>query len=105
MSHREYISRRQNRDPRFAAELNAAAAELAMGEAIVRRCQELGLSQPQLTDLTGFSAERLEAIESGDSLTFHELLWFAHVLDLSVSVGPDFSVTIQAPRMLSRTAS
>ena len=32
MSHREYAKERGRRDPRFQAELDAAAAELAIGE-------------------------------------------------------------------------
>jgi transcriptional regulator with XRE-family HTH domain len=105
MSHSDYVSRRSERDPRFEVELQAAAAELAIGEAIVRRWQEREISQPHLAELTGISPERLEAIEAGDTLTLHELIWLAHVLDLSVVIAPNFNVTTQAPRILRRTAS
>ena len=105
MSHREYIAERNRREPRFKAEVDAATAELAIGELLVNRWHERNLSTAELTDMTGISGERLEAIAAGDSLTVHEVLWLLHVLDLSLVIDQDFHVTSRAPRLLRRSVS
>jgi len=85
MSHRNYIVNRGQREPRFTVERQAAAAELALGEALVRRRHEWGSTLAQLAEQTGIAEERLEAIEEGESMTFHEVLWLLHALEVSMS--------------------
>ena len=98
MSHRDYVRERGQREPRFAVERQAMDAELALGEAIVRRREERAISVAELADVTGIPAERLEAIEEGDTLTLHEMLWLLHALELSVILGPDFQLATKALR-------
>ena len=97
MTHRAYVAERSQREPRFEAERDAAAAELALGELLVRRRDEWNLSLGQVAQTTGIAEERLEAIEEGESMTFHEVLWLLHALDLSVSIDAHFNVRSNAP--------
>ena len=92
MSHQRYITERQQRDPRFGAERQVAAAELLLGETLVRRRHEMSISLAQLAAKTGIAEERLEDIEAGESLTLHEVLWLLHGLEVSVIIGPGFEV-------------
>jgi transcriptional regulator with XRE-family HTH domain len=103
MSHREYVSDRSKREPRFQAEIVAASAELVLGEAIVNRRHERNLSLPQLSDVTGIPLERLELIEEDDALMLHEVLWLLHALDLSVSIDSEFQVSTHVHRFLGRS--
>jgi transcriptional regulator with XRE-family HTH domain len=92
MSHQRYVTERQQREPRFGAERQVAAAEFFLGETLARRRHELNVSLAQLAATTGITEERLEEIEAGDSLTLHEVLWLLHALEVSVIIGPDFEV-------------
>jgi transcriptional regulator with XRE-family HTH domain len=103
MSHRDYIADRIRREPRFQAELEVAEAELAIGELLVNRWHEKNLSIAQLMELTGISQERLEAVEAGDSMTLHEVLWLLHALDVSISIDQDFHVASHSPKLLRRS--
>jgi transcriptional regulator with XRE-family HTH domain len=105
MSHRDYIADRARREPRFTAERQAAAAELALGDALVRRRHESHLTLSQLAEETGIPEERLEAIEEGESMTFHEVLWLLHALDISLSIEPDFSLAPRASAISRHSAS
>ena len=96
MDHQRYVAQRSQREPRFASEREAAAAELAVGEAIFGRREELGRSLVELAAMTGIAEERLRALEEGEAMTLHEVLWLAHALDLSVSLGPGFHVVSKA---------
>jgi hypothetical protein len=55
------------------------------------------VSLAQLAQTTGIAEERLEAIEGGESMTLHEVLWLLHALDLSVSIDAHFNVRFNAP--------
>ncbi len=92
MSHRDYVADRVQREPMFATELQAAAAELVLGEALLRSRHEQGLSLAELAGRTGISEERLASIEAGDSITVPELLWLVHALDAAFSIAPGFQV-------------
>jgi transcriptional regulator with XRE-family HTH domain len=105
MTHmRDYIASRSQREPRFQAEVDAAEAELALAEALAVRRRERKLSLEEVAATTNISVERIEAIESGDGATVNEMLWLLHALDLSISVGPAFSVAAHGPTLLRRSA-
>jgi transcriptional regulator with XRE-family HTH domain len=97
MSHRNYVAERGQRDSRFTDERRAATAELVLGEVLARRREEQNISLSQLADATGIPEERLIAIDAGDAMTLHEVLWLLHVLEVSVSIGPGFDLTSQSP--------
>lgn len=97
MKHKTSMAERSVRDPRFADERKAALAELALGEVLIRRRLERDVSLLELADTTGIPQDRLEAIEAGDSLTLHEVLWLVHALDAPVSIGAGFTVYSGAP--------
>jgi transcriptional regulator with XRE-family HTH domain len=99
MRHQDYVNERSRREPRFQAERQAAAAELALGEALVLRRHERGVSLADLADVTGISEARLESIEEGDSMTLHEFLWLLHALETGITIEPGFRVS---PRVLVR---
>jgi hypothetical protein len=103
MSHRDYIADRERREPRFAAERQVAAAELTLGEALVHRRHQWNLTFAQLAEQTGIPEDRLEAIEEGESMTFHEVMWLLHALEVSLSIGPDFDLAIEVPTISRRS--
>lgn len=96
MKHETYVAERTAREPRFADERKAAAAELRLGELLVRRRVEHDVSIASLAELTGISESRLDDIEAGDGLTLHEVLWLVHVLDLNVAIEAGFAVSATA---------
>jgi hypothetical protein len=104
MTHmRDYIAGRSQTEPRFQAEVAAAEAELALAEALAVRRRERSLTLEEIA-ATNIPAERIEAIESGDGATVNEMLWLLHALELSISVGPAFSVAALGPTLLRRSA-
>lgn len=105
MSHRNYVADREQREPRFTVERQAAIAELALGEALVRRRHEWNITLAQLAKQTGISEERLEAIEEGESMTLHEVLWLLHALDVSLTIGTDFDLIPRATTISKRSVS
>lgn len=105
MSHRNYVAAREQREPRFAAERQVAFAELALGEALVRRRHEWSITLAQLAKQTGISEERLEAIEEGESMTLHEVLWLLHALEVSLTIGTDFDLTPRVTAVSKRSVS
>lgn len=102
MSHQDYIADRTRREPRLQAEIAAAEAELAVGELIVNRRREHGMSLAEIAEMSGITLSRLEAIEEGDALTLHELLWLLHALDLSVAFDQDFHILSHTSSVLGR---
>ena len=96
MKHEPYVAERTAREPRFADERKAAAAELALGELLVRRRVERDVSLASLAELTGISESRLDDIEAGDGLTLQEVLWLVHPLDLNVAIEAGFAVSATA---------
>ena len=100
MRHRDYVTARTAREPRFEAERKAAAPELELSGAIAARRQVLEIPLERLADETGIPMERLPAIEEGESMTVHEALWLLHALDLSARLGADLRIT-SAPSLVS----
>ncbi|MCC7022761.1 MAG: helix-turn-helix domain-containing protein [Thermomicrobiales bacterium] len=101
---RDYSASRSRKEPRFQGEVAAAEAELSLGEAIAMRRGKRNLSLEEVTEITDIPVERIEALESGDGATVNEMLWLLHALDLSIFVGPAFSVTVHGPTLLRRSA-
>jgi hypothetical protein len=96
MGLQDYVEVRDARDPGFEAEVRAAEAEMVLGEALARRREEHGLALAQLADTSGIPEARLAAIEAGEAMTLHEVLWLLHALEMSVSIGADFRIMPQA---------
>jgi transcriptional regulator with XRE-family HTH domain len=101
VSLQEYVRARNKREPTFAAEIRAVAAELALGEALAKRREEIGLSLDQLAITTGIEEDRLVAIDEGEAMTLREALLLLHAQEVSVSVEHDLTVspkTLVAPQ-------
>jgi transcriptional regulator with XRE-family HTH domain len=92
MSVQQYVLARSEREPTFGAEVRAAAAELDLGELLAKRRAERGLTLTELAAATGIAEERLELLDEGDAMTLREMLLLLHVLEVSVSFEPSFTV-------------
>lgn len=92
MRQEEYAALRRAKSPRFTGHQAIAKAELAFGHAVEHRRDAAGLSYGDLAQATGIDAERLEAIEAGDSASLAEVLWLCHELRMEVAIDADFNV-------------
>jgi hypothetical protein len=93
MNRQEYVSERSQRDPRFKVEHHAATAELELAEVLARRRRERGVPLAKLSDIAGIPTERLEAIDAGESMTFHEVLWLLRAIETAVTIDPGFRIS------------
>jgi transcriptional regulator with XRE-family HTH domain len=93
MNHEQYVANRVHRDPRFAFDRAAAAAELEFASVVAEQRHARKMNLETLADETGISIERLGAIEGGETATLSEVLWLAHILDLAISIDSDLRLT------------
>ena len=91
-----YVQERTAREPRFGNEVAAARSELDLATALVQWRHNREMTLGQIAEITGMSEERIEAIEEGDAITVSEIMWLAQALNLVVSIGPNFNVTISS---------
>ncbi len=94
MRNRDYVAARAAREPRFESDRRVAAAELALAGAIAEHRRSRGADIEHLASVTGISAERLDAIEEGDTINLDEAIWLAHALGLSVTIDPEFRLAV-----------
>ena len=94
MSIDSYVQERSAREPRFGNEVAVARSELDLATSLTRWRHNREMTLGQIAEITGMPEERIEAIEEGDAITVSEVLWLAQALNLVVSIGPNFCLTV-----------
>jgi predicted transcriptional regulator len=95
--HRQYVKEQVKKDPRFAAELEEARAQVRLAVMITRLREKRGWSQRDLARITGIKQPQIARIEKGGQLSTLETLWrLADALKAQVVIGPHQKIKIRA---------
>ena len=95
-SHQQYVAEQVAASPAFAEELAKAREGTRLGLALTELREERGLTQREVSGLTGIKQPMLARIERGQMPTLPTLRRIAQALNARVIIAPNTAIVVEA---------